>query len=201
VRAGDIRGAVRGAGDVVSERAVLLGDRLDELRKQRALVQQHLTWLDHEIAAVTVTRLTLPPFAMRGTTPKLCTLSAICSVMFASDVSFEFSMSSLRVTVRPSLMSIEVSAPPVMTRSWTWRRSPSFARLDAVPLIVRLPASGAVYAVFNDASEAGALYRLDKEKLQWSRVDQSVSGSLLGAEGSTLSIRSVNPPGLVWFQP
>ena len=43
-------------------------DRLDELRKQRALVQQHLTWLDHEIAAVTVTRLTLPPFAMRGTT-------------------------------------------------------------------------------------------------------------------------------------
>ncbi|MEO6876562.1 MAG: hypothetical protein ABI222_17235 [Opitutaceae bacterium] len=41
-------------------------DRLDELRKQRALVQQHLTWLDHEIAAVTVTRLTLPPFAMRS---------------------------------------------------------------------------------------------------------------------------------------
>ena len=43
-------------------------DRLDELRKQRALVQQHLTWLDHEIASVTVTRLTLPPFAMRGNT-------------------------------------------------------------------------------------------------------------------------------------
>lgn len=43
-------------------------DRLDELRKQRALVQQHLTWLDHEIAAVTVTRLTLPPFAMRSST-------------------------------------------------------------------------------------------------------------------------------------
>ena len=43
-------------------------DRLDELRKQRALVQQHLTWLDHEIAAVTVTRLTLPPFAMRSGT-------------------------------------------------------------------------------------------------------------------------------------
>jgi hypothetical protein len=40
-------------------------DRLDELRKQRALVQQHLTWLDHEIAAVTVNRLTLPPFAIR----------------------------------------------------------------------------------------------------------------------------------------
>src|SRR4051812_46521781 len=45
-----------------------MADRLDELRKQRALVQQHLTWLDHEIASVTVTRLTLPPFAMRGTT-------------------------------------------------------------------------------------------------------------------------------------
>jgi len=45
-----------------------MSDRLEELRKQRALVQQHLTWLDHEIAAVTVTRLTLPPFAMRGNT-------------------------------------------------------------------------------------------------------------------------------------
>jgi len=45
-----------------------MSDRLEELRKQRALVQQHLTWLDHEIASVTVTRLTLPPFAMRGTT-------------------------------------------------------------------------------------------------------------------------------------
>ena len=42
-----------------------MSDRLDELRKQRALVQQHLTWLDHEIAAVTVNRLTLPPFAIR----------------------------------------------------------------------------------------------------------------------------------------
>jgi len=47
-----------------------MADRLEELRKQRALVQQHLTWLDHEIAAMTVTRLTLPPFAMRsGTRP------------------------------------------------------------------------------------------------------------------------------------
>ena len=45
-----------------------MADRLEELRKQRALVQQHLTWLDHEIAAVTVTRLTLPPFAMRAGT-------------------------------------------------------------------------------------------------------------------------------------
>ena len=45
-----------------------MSDRLEELRKQRALVQQHLTWLDHEIASVTVTRLTLPPFAMRGNT-------------------------------------------------------------------------------------------------------------------------------------
>jgi len=47
-----------------------MADRLEELRKQRALVQQHLTWLDHEIAAITVTRLTLPPFALRsGTRP------------------------------------------------------------------------------------------------------------------------------------
>ena len=45
-----------------------MADRLDELRKQRAVIQQHLTWLDHEIAAMTVTRLTLPPFAMRGNT-------------------------------------------------------------------------------------------------------------------------------------
>jgi hypothetical protein len=37
-------------------------------------VQQHLTWLDHEIAAMTVTRLTLPPFAMRsGTRPPVST--------------------------------------------------------------------------------------------------------------------------------
>jgi hypothetical protein len=51
-----------------------MADRLDELRKQRALVQQHLTWLDHEIAAMTVTRLTLPPFAMRsGTRPPVPT--------------------------------------------------------------------------------------------------------------------------------
>ena len=40
-------------------------DRLEELRHQRALVQEHLTWLEHEIAQVTVTRLTLPPFAFR----------------------------------------------------------------------------------------------------------------------------------------
>src|ERR1017187_2955237 len=47
-----------------------MADRLDELRKQRAVIQQHLTWLDHEIAAMTVTRMTLPPFAMRsGTRP------------------------------------------------------------------------------------------------------------------------------------
>ena len=51
-----------------------MADRLEELRKQRALVQQHLTWLDHEIAAMTVTRLTLPPFAMRsGTRPPVPT--------------------------------------------------------------------------------------------------------------------------------
>lgn len=51
-----------------------MADRLEELRKQRALVQQHLTWLDHEIAGLTVTRLTLPPFAMRsGTRPPVPT--------------------------------------------------------------------------------------------------------------------------------
>ena len=57
-------------------------DRLDELRKQRALVQQHLTWLDHEIAAVTVTRLTLPPFAMRssGTRPPISPTATTPSV-------------------------------------------------------------------------------------------------------------------------
>lgn len=44
-------------------------DRLEELRHQRALVQEHLTWLEHEIAHVTVTRLTLPPFAMRSDRP------------------------------------------------------------------------------------------------------------------------------------
>jgi len=44
-------------------------DRLEELRHQRALVQEHLTWLEHEIAQVTVTRLTLPPFAMRSDRP------------------------------------------------------------------------------------------------------------------------------------
>jgi len=59
-----------------SARALPLGantptmpDRLEELRHQRALVQEHLNWLEHEIAQVTVTRLTLPPFAMRPDRP------------------------------------------------------------------------------------------------------------------------------------
>jgi hypothetical protein len=40
-------------------------DRLEELQHQRALVQEHLTWLEHEIAALTVTRLTRSPFPPR----------------------------------------------------------------------------------------------------------------------------------------
>ncbi len=59
-----------------------MADRLEELRKQRALVQQHLTWLDHEIAAMTVTRLTLPPFAMRsGTRPPVPTATTPATPM------------------------------------------------------------------------------------------------------------------------
>jgi len=40
-------------------------DRLEELQHQRALIQEHLTWLEHEIAALTVTRLTRSPFPPR----------------------------------------------------------------------------------------------------------------------------------------
>jgi len=40
-------------------------DRLEELQHQRALIQEHLTWLEHEIAALTVTRLTRSPFSPR----------------------------------------------------------------------------------------------------------------------------------------
>ena len=61
-----------------------MADRLEELRKQRALVQQHLTWLDHEIAALTVTRLTLPPFAMRsGTRPPVAPTATTPAVPLA----------------------------------------------------------------------------------------------------------------------
>ena len=61
-----------------------MADRLEELRKQRALVQQHLTWLDHEIAAMTVTRLTLPPFAMRsGTRPPVAPTATTPAVPMA----------------------------------------------------------------------------------------------------------------------
>jgi hypothetical protein len=40
-----------------------VSDRLDELRRQRALVQQHLDWLDAEIAATAAPKRTAEPTA------------------------------------------------------------------------------------------------------------------------------------------
>ena len=45
-----------------------MSDRLTELQRQRALIQEHLAWLDHEIAAAQGKPLP-PPIAARPPTP------------------------------------------------------------------------------------------------------------------------------------
>lgn len=44
-------------------------DRLAELRRQRALIQEHLAWLDREVAALERHRVTPAPTALEPVTP------------------------------------------------------------------------------------------------------------------------------------
>jgi len=81
------------------------------------------------------------------------------------------------------------------------RRAVSSATTLKILNGVGYTASGTVYAVFNDASEGAALYRLDREKLQWKPVGHPAAGSLLGTEGPALAFHAGPSGGLMWLTP
>ncbi|MDO8544157.1 MAG: hypothetical protein Q7S40_27260 [Opitutaceae bacterium] len=94
-----------------------MSQRLDELRRQRALVQEHLAWLDREIAAAApqksaVSTTTISPAAPAPIVTKAEPLASTSAAVSSPSVGSGASIPSVLSVPSPTSAGATAAAPP-----------------------------------------------------------------------------------------